>query len=158
MGGAGGGGLCEPGIVFPDNPRHFFGGESSPPSTPPLEGEGCKGHPVRLGLRQVRGLKDTEIEALIAARAAGASTLEDLARRARLARRTLELLAEADAFRSLGMDRREGLWRVKAMTPEASTPQTRANQQGSLLAGLGLEEDPVQLPRMQLPAHVAEDY
>jgi error-prone DNA polymerase len=156
--GAGGGGLCEPGIVFPDNPRHFFGGESSPPSTPPLEGEGCKGHPVRLGLRQVRGLKDTEIEALIAARAAGASTLEDLARRARLSRRTLELLAEADAFRSLGMDRREGLWRVKAMTPEASTPQTRANQQGSLLAGLGLEEDPVQLPRMQLPAHVAEDY
>ncbi len=66
------------------------------------EGEGRKGLPVRLGLRQVRGLKDTEIEALIRARAAGAATLEDLARRARLSRRTLELLAEADAFRSLG--------------------------------------------------------
>ena len=111
---------------------------------------GRKGLPVRLGLRQIRGLKQEEIEALVRARDAGAATLEDLARRARLSRRTLELLAEADAFRSLGMDRREGLWRVKALTP--------ANEEGSLLAGLGLEEDPVLLPRMRLPAHVAEDY
>jgi error-prone DNA polymerase len=101
-------------------------------------------------------LKDTEIEALIAARAGGASTLEEFARGARLSRRTLELLAEADAFRSLGMDRREGLWRVKAMALEARAPQ--ANEQGSLLAGLGLEEEPVLLPKMRLPAHVAEDY
>ncbi len=92
------------------------------------------------------------------ARAAGASTLEALARGARLSRRTLELLAEADAFRSLGMDRREGLWRVKAMTLEPRTPQTKGNEQGSLLAALGLEEEPVLLPRMRLPAHVAEDY
>jgi error-prone DNA polymerase len=108
---------------------------------------------VRLGLRQIRGLKDTEIEALMRAREAGAATLEELARRARLSRRTLELLAEADAFRSLGMDRREGLWKVKALTPEVM-----AGEEGSLLAGLDLEEDPVWLPRMQLPAHVAEDY
>ncbi len=87
------------------------------------------------------------------ARDAGAATLDDLARRARLSRRTLELLAEADAFRSLGMDRREGLWRVKALAPEV-----KANEEGSLLAGLGLEEDPAPLPRMRLPAHVAEDY
>jgi error-prone DNA polymerase len=123
-------------------------------SVPPHEGEGGgegrKGLPVRLGLRQIRGLKETEIEALVKARDAGASTLEELARRARLSRRCLELLAEADAFRSLGMDRREGLWRVKALAP--------ANEEGSLLAGLELEEDAVSLPRMQLPAHVAEDY
>ena len=84
--------------------------------------------------------------------------MEELARRGRLSRRCLELLAEADAFRSLGMDRREGLWRVKAMTPEARTREMKANEQGSLLAGLGLEEEPVLLPRMKLPAHVAEDY
>ena len=123
-------------------------------SVPPHEGEGGRaGLPVRLGLRQIRGLKDTEIEALVRAREAGASTLDELARRARLSRRTLELLAEADAFRSLGMDRREGLWRVKALAPEL-----KADEEGSLLAGLGLEEDPVSLPRMRLPAHVAEDY
>ena len=43
-------------------------------------------------------------------RAGGIAGFEDLARRARLPRRALELLAEADAFRSLGLDRREALW------------------------------------------------
>ncbi|HZZ89586.1 MAG TPA: error-prone DNA polymerase [Caulobacteraceae bacterium] len=121
---------------------------------PPREGEGGKANlPVRLGLRQVRGLKEEEITRLVTARRAGAATLEALARRARLPRRCLELLAEADAFRSLGLDRREGLWRVKALAPEVA-----AETPGSLLAGLGLEEAEVALPRMPLPAHVAEDY
>jgi len=122
-------------------------------TSPEGEGRGEGSLPVRLGLRQVHGLKDTEIEALIAARDAGAATLEDLAHRARLSRRCLELLAEADAFRSLGFDRREGLWAVKALAPEV-----KANEEGSLLAGLGLDEAPVALPRMKLPTHVAEDY
>src|ERR1700750_2953646 len=95
---------------------------------------------------------------LLPARAAGPRTLPDLAVGAQLSRRTLELLAEADAFRSLGMDRREGLWRVKAVTLEPRTPPAKENEQGSRLAGLGLEEEPVLLPRMRLPAHVAEDY
>jgi error-prone DNA polymerase len=153
--GAGGGGVGEPDRLITEHREHPDWGESPPPPSPPLRGKGSvrKDLAVRLGLRQIRGLKDTEIEALMRAREAGAATLEDLARRARLSRRTLELLAEADAFRSLGMDRREGLWQVKALAPEV-----RANEAGSLLAGLGLEEDPVSLPRMRLPAHVAEDY
>jgi error-prone DNA polymerase len=101
----------------------------------------------------VRGLKEDDARALIAAREAGAVTLEALARRARLSRRALELLAEADAFRSLGMDRRAGLWAVKALAPEV-----KAAEDAPLLAGLGLEEPDVDLPRMTLPAHVAEDY
>ncbi|HEY2710343.1 MAG TPA: error-prone DNA polymerase [Caulobacteraceae bacterium] len=127
--------------------------ESPPPPTPTLKGAGRKGLPVRLGLRQISGLKDTEIEALMWARTDGAASLEDLARGARLSRRTLELLAEADTFRSLGLDRREGLWAVKALAPEV-----RTSEDAPLLAGLGLEEAPVALPRMSLPAHVAEDY
>jgi error-prone DNA polymerase len=119
---------------------------------PPHEREGGL-LPVRLGLRQVRGLSLEEAERLIVARAAGGASLETLARRARLSRRTLELLAEADAFRSLGLDRREALWAVKGVAPEA-----KAEIEAPLLAGLGLAEDPVDLPRMTLPAHVAEDY
>jgi error-prone DNA polymerase len=114
--------------------------------------------PIRLGLRQVRGLSDEEIKALIAAREAGAASLPELARRARLSRRTLELLAEADAFRSLGMDRREGLWAVKALAPEVKADAFGELGEGSLLAGLGLDEPAVALPKMKLPAHVAEDY
>jgi error-prone DNA polymerase len=121
-------------------------------SVPPHEGEGGL-LPVRLGLDQIRGLKEDDVRALVAAREAGAVSLADLAGRARLSRRALELLAEADAFRSLGLDRREALWAVKALAPEV-----RESEAAPLLAGLGLEEAPAALPRMRLPAHVAEDY
>ncbi|HUO12876.1 MAG TPA: error-prone DNA polymerase [Caulobacteraceae bacterium] len=120
--------------------------------SPPPRGEG-RLIPVRLGLRQVRGLTEDAIAALIGARAAGAATLEDLAHRARLSRRTLELLAEADAFRSLGLDRREALWAVKALAPEV-----KAEAEPTLLSGLDLVEPAAPLPQMRLPAHVAEDY
>jgi error-prone DNA polymerase len=149
--GAADGGLGERGWVFADSHSHPASGESPSPPTPPLEGEGLL--PVRLGLRQVRGLKDEEIERLIEARRAGFVSFDDLAYRARLPKRALELLAEADAFRSLGLDRREALWRMKALAPEV-----KASEEAPLLAGLGLEEPPVALPRMRLPAHVAEDY
>ncbi len=108
---------------------------------------------VRLGLSQVRGLREDDALALVAAREAGADTLEGLARRAGLTRRALELLAEADSFRSLGLDRREGLWAVKALAPEV-----RAAEEAPLLAELGLDEPAADLPKMALPAHVAEDY
>jgi len=104
-------------------------------------------------MRQVRGLKEEEIVRLTEIRRLGVAGFEDLARRAQLSRRTLELLAEADAFRSIGLDRREALWRVKALAPEV-----KASEEAPLLAGLELEEGPVALPRMRLPAHVAEDY
>jgi len=121
---------------------------------PPPRGEGRERlFPVRLGLRQVRGLKEGEILQLMEARRSGFGSFEALAYRARLSKRALELLAEADAFRSLGLDRREALWRMKALAPDV-----KASEDAPLLAGLGLDEPPVALPRMRLPAHVAEDY
>ncbi len=108
---------------------------------------------VRLGMRQVKGLQGAEIQRLVAARDAGARTLADLARMARLSRRSLELLAEADAFRSMGMDRRAALWAVKGEGAEAA-----ADRDGSLLSGLPLFEAAAALPVMSLPQHVAEDY
>jgi error-prone DNA polymerase len=110
--------------------------------------------PVRLGLRQIKGLKEEEVIRLIETRSGGAQTLEALAVRARLSRRTLELLAEADALRSLGLDRREGLWAVKGLAPEVG-----AEGEVPLLASLGAPpEGQVELPLMPLPTHVAEDY
>ncbi len=129
------------------------------PDVPSLPNEGCdetvpiRLHPLRLGLHQIRGLKETEVIKLIAARGDGQQTIEGLAVKAQLSRRSLELLAEADAFRSLGVGRREALWAVKALAPEI-----RAPVEAPLLAGLGLETEPAELPRMTLPAHVAEDY
>jgi error-prone DNA polymerase len=110
--------------------------------------------PLRLGLRQIRGLRRAEAERLVAARRAGARTLRDIAVRADLSRQSLELLAEADALRSLGLDRRAGLWAVKGLTP-----RIRAESEAPLLALIGAPpEAPARLPVMALPTHVAEDY
>jgi error-prone DNA polymerase len=112
---------------------------------------------VRLGFRQVRSLPQAEAEHLIAARADGALTPQALAA-AGVTSRALQLLAEADAFRSLGLDRRAALWAVKGldfMTPaEAAKPPD-----APLLALMGPRpETAVALPAMRLPAQVAEDY
>ncbi len=110
--------------------------------------------PVRLGLRQIRGFREAEAERLVGARKAGARSLGEIAARAGLSRQSLELLAEADALRSLGMDRRQGLWAVKGMAPEA-----KAEIEAPLLALMGAPaEGPAALPAMRLPTHVAEDY
>ena len=115
---------------------------------------GAETKAVRLGLRQVTGLREAEATRLIEARNAGARTLREIAARAGLSRQTLELLAEADALRALGMDRRQGLWAVKGLAPEA-----KARTQAPLLALMGpAAETAAQLPVMALGAHVAEDY
>jgi error-prone DNA polymerase len=107
---------------------------------------------VRLGFRQIKGFSDKEEAArLVQARTAGACTVQDFARV--LSQRTMELLAEADAFRSLGLSRREALWAVKGLKGEAKAPV-----QAPLLAQLSLFEEAVELPAMGLPEHVFEDY
>jgi len=143
-----------------DRPQVGTGGVAapSPPAlraTSPIKGEEeHKLHAVRLGFREIIGLNEKEVERLVAAREAGAGTLRDLAARAGLSRRSLELLAEADALRSLGLDRRQGLWAVKGLAPEA-----KAESLAPLLALMGPPaEPPPALPVMSLAAHVAEDY
>ncbi|WP_091735348.1 error-prone DNA polymerase [Phenylobacterium immobile] len=104
---------------------------------------------VRLGLRQIKGLKDVDAAAIMKARTAGAETIEAFIQTPGLHRRALELLAEADAFRSLGLARREALWAVKGAALERAS---------SLLAGQSPKEAQVSLPFMSLPQEVAEDY
>jgi error-prone DNA polymerase len=109
--------------------------------------------PVRLGLREIKGFKKADAEALMTARESGARTIEDFARKALLSRRALELLAEADAFASLGINRREALWAVKGLSPEWGAERT-----APLLLRQSLSEAQVELPFMSAPQHVAEDY
>jgi error-prone DNA polymerase len=115
-------------------------------------GEGAFGlRPLRLGLRQIRGLKDSEGRLIARARREGAQTFEDFALRSGVTRRTLELLAEADAFRSLGLDRRQALWAVKGLTGEIGA-------EAPLLTRGRAKEVQVELPFMGPAQHVAEDY
>ena len=72
--------------------------------------DGRDRHAVRLGFRQISGVQEEELKKLIAARGNGFASIERLATVAGVARGTIERLAEADAFRSLGLDRRAALW------------------------------------------------
>src|SRR5690606_31354883 len=64
------------------------------------------GHAMRLGLRQVKGLGETDMAKLVENRGEGYASVRDLWLRSGLSRAAIERLAEADAFRSLGLDRR----------------------------------------------------
>jgi error-prone DNA polymerase len=109
---------------------------------------------VRLGLRQVKGLDKETALRLVAARDAGVRTLAGFVAEARLSRRAVELLAEADAFASLGMTRRQALWAAKGLEPAARKPTLDL----PLLAAMGVAEPAVSLPLMSEPQEVAEDY
>ena len=112
-----------------------------------LEGAGGQ-LALRLGLRQVAGLGEAEARLLVERRAAGYDSPHAVWRRAGVKRATLETLADADAFGSMGLKRREALWAVRAFGPAAPP----------LLAGLPLAEPPVALPAMGLGEEVVEDY
>ena len=111
-------------------------------------------HAIRLGLRQVKGLAEVDMRRLVARRGAGYDSVRDLWLRAELAPSVLEALAEADAFRSIGLDRREALWIVRGLN--------RAGDKDDLplLRALSfVEREPeAMLPAMPLGQHVVEDY
>jgi error-prone DNA polymerase len=121
-----------------------------------MAGEG-PGHALRLGFRQVKGLSPKEADAIVAARGSGPfSSLEDFVRRTALGAPALRILAEADAFRSIGLDRRQALWRV-ARYLEAGTPAASVLPLFAETPALPAEPDAA-LPAMPLGEHVLTDY
>ena len=119
------------------------------------------GFPIRLGLRQVDGMGELEADRIVAARAVGKeaesvlpfAALPDFMGSTRVKRGTLDRLAAADAFRSLGLDRREALWEAQALTPVDTLPLFAwgATQEAGC-------EPPVDLEAMALSEHVVADY
>ncbi len=111
---------------------------------------------LRLGFRQVDGLREADATKIIETRLAASqpfARLDDLWRQTGVPRSMLELLASADAFRSMGLDRRQALWDVRALNDAKPLPlfeQTGGRETG--------EEPHVQLPLMALSEHVVNDY
>jgi error-prone DNA polymerase len=109
--------------------------------------------PVRLGLRMIKGLSPAAAERIKQARAADGAfpSLGDLARRAHLGDGELETLARADALRSLGLDRRDGLWAARGVKEAARAPLVAGAPEDAV-------EAPAQLPLMAPSEHVVRDY
>jgi error-prone DNA polymerase len=81
------------------------------------------------------------------------TSLEDFARDTALPKRALILLADADAFRSLGLDRREALWAVRRLPDDVPLPLFEA-----ATAREQPDENAQPLPPMPLPEQVVADY
>jgi error-prone DNA polymerase len=108
---------------------------------------------LRLGFRQVSGFREDWAKTLATCRSNGFDTVNVVARRAKLPKRALVVLAEADSFQSIGMDRRETLWAVRRLPDGEDLP---------LFAASYTEEQPEEeiapLPVMPLSEHVVADH
>jgi error-prone DNA polymerase len=106
---------------------------------------------LRLGLRQVDGMTREAAERLLRVRDEPFASLSDLAARAGLNGRTIRALAAADAFRSMGLDRRAALWEAKALRDAPDLPLFQpGTEEGS--------EPRTDLPEMPLCEQVVADY
>ncbi|ACI92309.1 error-prone DNA polymerase [Afipia carboxidovorans OM5] len=137
-----------------------------------LEEKSGRHHALRLGFRQIDGFKCVDPDeqewrrrqgkdpledwgrAIVEARMQQPfASLEDFARETRLPKRALILLADADAFRSLGLDRRSALWAVRRLPDAVPLPLFQ-----SAAAREQPDEGSSPLPQMPLPEEVVADY
>jgi error-prone DNA polymerase len=105
---------------------------------------------LRLGFRQVKGLKEVDIETLVSARQGVYSSIPAL-RDVGVSQTALEKLADADAFRSMGMDRRQAMWEASALADRPTGIFTGHQAQSAF-------EESVELPKMNAAEHVVQDY
>jgi len=118
-----------------------------------MEPDGRGGLALRLGFRQLRGMKQDAADWIVAARGNGYAAVEDVWRRAGTGPRVLALLAEADAFAALGLDRRAALWAARAATGAAPLPLFAGDIDGEAIV-----EPAVQFAAMSEGENVVEDY
>lgn len=115
-----------------------------------LEERSGKYHALRLGFRQIKGINAEDIEYLTNGRKKAYSHIHELMD-AGLSLSALERLADADAFRSIGLDRRQALWEVSAMADRPVALFENQPSESSL-------EMQATLPLMSKGEHVIQDY
>lgn len=126
---------------------------------------------LRLGLRQIRGLREEDATRIVMAREEGYRSPVDLWRRAGTSPAVLVRLARADAFTSTGLDRRQAAWAISSLDragplplfdapgeagpphPEPALPAMSAGEQvvaDYRTTGLSLKQHPAALLRKRL--------
>jgi len=143
-------GFYSPSILVQDARRH--GVVVLPPdvSTSDWDSRLDDAGAVRLGLREISGLSREVGEAVAVDRQKRPFfSVADLAARAVLARRDLDLLAAADALQSLAGHRRQAAWSASAENVAV---------QGDLFAGQSIQETAVALPAPGAGENLIADY
>ncbi|RLA58612.1 MAG: error-prone DNA polymerase [Gammaproteobacteria bacterium] len=109
--------------------------------------------PLRLGLRLVKGLSREGAQRVIEARRqAPFRQISNLRQRARLDRRDMEALADADALASLSGHRHQSQWQIMALE------QPKPLLQNEQFQPSGYFDDAVQLPAPAIAEEVLSDY
>jgi len=112
-------------------------------------------HAMRVGYRQAQGLKEAEMNQLVANRGDGYDSVRDVWLRSGLPPSTIERLADIDAFRSLGLDRRDALWAARGLNRVGGQEDLPLFEQATLDR---TREPDFDLPSMCLGEHIVEDY
>ncbi len=114
-----------------------------------LEEKMGKYYVLRLGFRQVKSLREQDVKILVDNRTVQYKNINTL-RDAGVPEAALEKLADADAFRSVGLDRRQALWEV------STKDRPVAMFAGQAPADAAVEN--IELPVMKTSEHVVHDY
>lgn len=115
---------------------------------------------LQLGFRQIDGMSESAARRIVECRDRGFDSVRDLYFRARVDMGTMQRLARADAFRSIGLDRRAALWAVRGLSGHHNA---RAAIEDLPLFRAGTSapfqnEQDVALPPLLPGEHVIEDY
>ena len=105
---------------------------------------------MRLGLREIKGVRQEEMDKLLACRVKPYTAPHQLCD-AGVSVATMEILANADAFRSMDLDRRRALWEVSAL-------HDRPIQLMQGQPSESIHEPDIDLPTLRLSEHVVQDY
>ncbi|QEC69338.1 error-prone DNA polymerase [Panacibacter ginsenosidivorans] len=105
---------------------------------------------LRLGFRHVKGLRAEDMTTLLTARTKSFTSINQL-RDAGVSESALQLLAGGDAFRSLGLDRRQALWEVSTTDKPEALFKGQASPDANVETG-------IELPTMHESEHVVQDY
>jgi error-prone DNA polymerase len=129
---------CRVGLAPPNPPRREASLSSAQPAVDTTRHRSCvinaphggasptllspesKTPSVRLGFRQIKGFQSAHAERIVAARRQHGlfDSIPQFQRATALPRHILQRLAEADAFASLGLSRRQALWQVLALSDD----------------------------------------
>ena len=112
-----------------------------------------KGFALRLGMRQVDGMRQEAAQRIVGARDEPFQDVADLKARAKLDRGSVRRLAAADAMRNMGIDRRQALWQAQGLKDAPALPifeHAATRDEGT--------EPKVALPAMAQAEQVVADY
>jgi error-prone DNA polymerase len=107
-------------------------------------------HALRLGFHKIKGLAEQDAKLIVAKRTAPYATVRELWLRTGLAPRAIERLADADAFGSLGLTRRQALWAAKALGRVGSKDDDLPLFRADASAAHSIESEQTEVPTLSI--------